>query len=273
MEQQLALCPWWTTADLIFRGECRGVVQHCDDLCEELVQRRFGGGAAGNGSFSAAAFARWAYAMGLAATPSLPEPGTAALLLGGPRSYMALLACVAIDAVGIVDIVLPIIPEAFDLLWAPAAGAAVQLIFGAPVLSLAVAAEEFLPYLDLLPGASFAWMLYSSWAVWPQEKNKTPSEVEGVTEPDSNELVPTGAAQPLDFFALDVATHVLHTYLLTAALLMRPSLATFAVELATAALFALGLALPDAALAAVTDQMNTIGELVQELRIGDLSEW
>jgi hypothetical protein len=269
LSQRLPLCPWLTTADLIFRGECRAIVHRCADLCEELVQRRFGGGTSGSSAFSAAAFARWAFAMGLAADPEIPPPGLTAETLGGAHSYNALLACVAIDLLGVAHEIIPFLPESIDLLWAPMAGAAVHRIFGVPVLSLAVAAEEFLPYLDPLPGASLAWLLYCSWP--DAGKRATGKGIKGGTA--MVRAATSRVAEPLDFFALDVATHVLHTYLLTAALVMPPSIAAFMVELATASLFVLGLALPDAVLNAVDDKIKTVDQLIHRLKLGRLSDW
>jgi hypothetical protein len=238
-------------------------------MCEELVQRRFGGGTSGSSAFSAAAFARWAFAMGLAADSEIPSPGLAAETLGGAHSYNALLACVAIDLLGVAHGIIPFLPQSIDLLWAPMAGAAVHRIFGVPVLSLAVLAEELLPYLDPLPGASLAWLLYSSWP--DAGKGATGKDIKGGTAMLG--AATSRVAQPLDFFALDVATHVLHTYLLTAALVMPPSIAAFMVELATASLFVLGLALPDAVLNAVDDKIQTVDQLIHRLKLGRLSDW
>ena len=72
---------------------------------------------------------------------------------------------------------------------------------------------------------------------------------------------------------LDVATHVLHTYLLTAALLMPSSAAAWLVEVAAVSLFVLGGVLPDAALGSVTPNTTSVWELVLQLQKEGLQSW
>ncbi len=251
LAQQLPLCPWWSAADLIFRGDCRLVVARCADLSEEVAERRFGG----NSAWSAATFARWAHAMGLA---DKPEPARSPHF-DFVRSSHGLLACVAIDAAGLAHVAFPWLPASLDLLWAPVAGALVQQLFAVPVLSLFVVAEELLPHLDALPGATLTWALHYVWS--------TSSPACGAAK-----LTARGS-HPLDFFVLDVATHVLHTYLLTAALLMPPSAAAFLVEAAAVSLFMLGGVLPDTALASVTPDQTSVWKLARQLLEDGLQSW
>jgi hypothetical protein len=196
--------------------------------------------------------------MGLADSPEPPRYPHSDFA----RSSHGLLACALIDAAGIAHTAMPWLPTSLDLLWAPIAGALVQHLFAVPVLSLFVVMEELLPHLDLIPSATLAWSLHRAWT----------ASAPTISADSAAERAARGT-QPLDFFVLDVATHVLHTYLLTAALRMPPSAAAWLVEAAAVSLFVLGGVLPDAALGSVTSRTTSVRQLFLQLQREGLQSW
>ena len=71
-----------------------------------------------------------------------------------------LLVCVAIDVIGSSSTLIPILGDASDALWAPAAGLLLRSLFnGSNVVFALEFAEEILPLTDILPLATLCWII------------------------------------------------------------------------------------------------------------------
>lgn len=78
----------------------------------------------------------------------------------GSQELLLLVICLTIDLGGVSSYLLPGIGEAADLLWAPASAFLVRAVFESNILALANFAKEALPFTDILPLATLAWVLY-----------------------------------------------------------------------------------------------------------------
>ena len=71
-----------------------------------------------------------------------------------------LLICVFIDTIGSSSILLPLIGDASDVLWAPTAGLLLRYLFyNSNVILIFEFAEEILPFTDIIPLATLCWII------------------------------------------------------------------------------------------------------------------
>jgi hypothetical protein len=71
-----------------------------------------------------------------------------------------LLICILIDSIGSSSMLLPLIGDASDLLWAPTAGLLLRYLFyNSNVILVFEFAEEILPFTDILPLATLCWII------------------------------------------------------------------------------------------------------------------
>ena len=71
-----------------------------------------------------------------------------------------LLLCIAIDIIGSSSELVPLLGEVSDLVWAPIAATILQNLFGSNrVLFFLELTEEILPFTDIIPLATFAWVV------------------------------------------------------------------------------------------------------------------
>ena len=84
-------------------------------------------------------------------------------------AWRLLVACVAIDMAGAGTFVLPG-GEASDVLWAPASAFLVYSLFESEAIAAVNLIKEALPFADILPVASIAWLLRYSFPDSPISK-------------------------------------------------------------------------------------------------------
>jgi hypothetical protein len=71
-----------------------------------------------------------------------------------------LLLCIIIDSIGSSSMLLPLIGDASDVLWAPIAGLLLRYLFyNSNVILVFEFAEEILPFTDILPLATLCWIV------------------------------------------------------------------------------------------------------------------
>lgn len=76
----------------------------------------------------------------------------------GPKDWLLLAACLALDIAGDATFVLPG-GDLDDLIWAPASSFALRSLFGSDALAFFNLGKELLPFTDVLPVATLAWLL------------------------------------------------------------------------------------------------------------------
>ena len=74
-----------------------------------------------------------------------------------------LVAGMVIDGVGCMSFALPGIGEAGDIAWAPISAMMVKQMFNSNIWASINFIEEALPFMDIIPTATFAW----AWKYWP----------------------------------------------------------------------------------------------------------
>ena len=72
----------------------------------------------------------------------------------------SLLACIAMDAVGMASYFFPIVGETFDALWAVVAAVVFYRWFRSPIGAMTAAAEELLPKTDIVPMFTIAYFFF-----------------------------------------------------------------------------------------------------------------
>jgi hypothetical protein len=78
----------------------------------------------------------------------------------GQAELVLLLICLGIDLGGDASFILPGVGEAEDVLWAPVSALLVRRVFASNLLAIVDFAKEALPFTDVLPLATLAWVLY-----------------------------------------------------------------------------------------------------------------
>ena len=77
-----------------------------------------------------------------------------------PPDFGKLLICILIDSIGSSSMLLPLIGDASDVLWAPTAGLLLRYLFyNSNVILVFEFAEEILPFTDILPLATLCWII------------------------------------------------------------------------------------------------------------------
>mmetsp|Transcript_9646 Transcript_9646/g.20152 ORF Transcript_9646/g.20152 Transcript_9646/m.20152 type:complete len:100 (+) Transcript_9646:3-302(+) len=77
---------------------------------------------------------------------------------------MKLLACLGLDFCGNASYLIPGLGEGFDLAYAPAQAVALQMLFNSKFITVFGLAEEILPFTDIVPTATLAWILETFFA-------------------------------------------------------------------------------------------------------------
>ncbi|KAH9249666.1 hypothetical protein BASA81_012635 [Batrachochytrium salamandrivorans] len=72
--------------------------------------------------------------------------------------WIKLIGSIVIDAIGVSTFALPGVGETFDVIWAPISGFIIQQVYGSPGFAFLGFAEEILPFTDVLPTATIAWV-------------------------------------------------------------------------------------------------------------------
>lgn len=72
--------------------------------------------------------------------------------------WIKLVGSIVIDAIGVSTFALPGVGETFDVIWAPVSGFIIQQVYGSPGFAFLGFAEEILPFTDVLPTATIAWV-------------------------------------------------------------------------------------------------------------------
>ena len=76
-----------------------------------------------------------------------------------PTSILSLLAALALDGIGDTSFFLPGVGEAEDVVWAPASAFLLKLLTGSNLIASVDLVKEALPFTDILPVATIAWVL------------------------------------------------------------------------------------------------------------------
>lgn len=71
-----------------------------------------------------------------------------------------LVSAIVIDVFGYFSFAMPFIGEVSDLIWAPISAVLIFLLFQDPFLSVVGFGEEALPFTDIVPSATIAWLRY-----------------------------------------------------------------------------------------------------------------
>ena len=191
LEQPMLHCDALSAVELIYKADCRALVQDCTDPCEEAVQRRFSGD--GRADLVLLRYNR--------KLVQLLKEGTAA---HQPKLYMLnkwirLLMCVFIDVAGFV------IYSRFAALFQPIFSFLIYHTLGNALLSVASLAKMCLPYGQWIPVATMAWIY--SWCNNHSQGDNEEAELEEKLESD---------ILPVDLYVFDVLAHLMHACLFTA---------------------------------------------------------
>ncbi len=77
----------------------------------------------------------------------------------------SLLACIAMDAVGMASYFFPVVGETLDALWAVVAAVVFYRWFRSPIGAMTAAAEELLPKTDIVPMFTIAYFIFRRKAI------------------------------------------------------------------------------------------------------------
>jgi len=91
------------------------------------------------------------------AEPTGPKKGLSKAC--SPSQMAKLLACIGLDVMGNATYLLPGVGEGVDIAYAPAQAVALKMMFDANGIALIGFAEELLPFTDVLPTATIAWVI------------------------------------------------------------------------------------------------------------------
>mmetsp|Transcript_119666 Transcript_119666/g.334003 ORF Transcript_119666/g.334003 Transcript_119666/m.334003 type:complete len:438 (+) Transcript_119666:70-1383(+) len=100
-----------------------------------------------------------AWAGGYPGEEFLPPRQTGLQRACTPGGIAKLAACLGLDFCGNASYFLPVLGEGFDLAYAPAQAVALKLLFSSNSVAVIGLVEELLPFTDLLPTATIAWVL------------------------------------------------------------------------------------------------------------------
>lgn len=67
--------------------------------------------------------------------------------------------CLVMDLIGMATYFLPALGESFDLVWAPISAIVFYIWFRKPIGSMIAMAEEVLPFTDIIPTFTIAYLL------------------------------------------------------------------------------------------------------------------
>ena len=75
-----------------------------------------------------------------------------------PSVIAKLLTSIVIDIIGVTTLAIPGLGEFLDIMWAPVSGMIINQVYGSPGFAFMGFAEEILPFTDILPTATIAWL-------------------------------------------------------------------------------------------------------------------
>lgn len=79
------------------------------------------------------------------------------------KKYKKLLQCLALDAIGMVSLAIPVVGPYTDIIWAPIASRISYKMFGEKIgkyTSFITFVEELLPATDVIPSFTIFWFLF-----------------------------------------------------------------------------------------------------------------
>lgn len=76
-----------------------------------------------------------------------------------------LLISLIIDVIGVLSYVIPVFGEASDTAWAPVSSFLVYRLYGSAAWAGVAFFEELLPFTDITPTATLAWVNENMWAL------------------------------------------------------------------------------------------------------------
>jgi hypothetical protein len=106
------------------------------------------------------------------ATGPRPTPVTLVRTQMPKEKWRRLGVSLTLDGVGSCSYLLPIVGEAFDVVWAPTQTVFIMALYQhvSPNMSYVSFAEEMLPFLDVLPSATTGWMMEFGPELWDDAK-------------------------------------------------------------------------------------------------------
>ena len=70
--------------------------------------------------------------------------------------------CLVMDLIGMATYFVPTLGESFDLVWAPLSPIVFYIWFRKPIGSMIAMAEEVLPFTDIIPTFTIAYLLFKN---------------------------------------------------------------------------------------------------------------
>lgn len=75
-----------------------------------------------------------------------------------------LVTSIIIDLIGVASLGVPVIGQIFDIFWAPLSGYIIHRMYGVTLIAWFGVIEELLPFTDIIPTATIAWLyVYSGY--------------------------------------------------------------------------------------------------------------
>ena len=251
MNRRFQQCRHWNALDVIVQANCIKLVETCDSLCVEAVKRRFFGTFELSSSIPRLALA-WTAVVEEFYVKNEKEPNQTAVFPGaqgvgnaspfkgagkrfqksdssfntdledksGPVgvNVWAFLTCICVDFIGALRILSAVIPFPLGLFTAPATGALVYFQHRSAPLAVMCLAEECVPYVNLLPSASITW-----W--WIESARWMDRDARRKAEEAAHRIF-----LPIDYFIIDVLSHLIVTSLITGFMLIDQSFLSIALE-------------------------------------------
>ena len=275
-------CKMWNSLDLIVQADCRKVVESCDSLCIEAVKRRFFGTYELSSSISRLALA-WSVVIeefNVNQTNALSQDPSQTTQNNGcgpgsqdskkyrrrsisqhfstefdddkkPLNVWAFFLCVVVDMLGVIQIIFPVFPPTFVMLFAPLTGILVYYNHRFAPLALICVLAECIPFLHLLPSATMTW--------WWMESSRWMDRDAKIKADEAAHRI----FLPIDYFIVDVLSHLIVTSLITGFMLMEQSAISTALE-ALIVLLLLADEIPDVLFAGVRKDSPSMLSVVIE---------
>lgn len=76
------------------------------------------------------------------------------------NSKNLLIVSIVIDAIGMISYLLPVFGETLDAFWSPIYVLLLNSLYGNDFFSIAGGIEEILPFTDVIPTTTLAWLYY-----------------------------------------------------------------------------------------------------------------
>jgi hypothetical protein len=259
-------CRGWNSVDVIVQAKCKRVVEACDKLCIDAVQRRFYGQSGLYSFFSRLALAWFNVVKELQSPPMTPkesknldrtyvsefdtsESKSKSIPVAAnqsERNLWSLLLCIFLDFAGTMQFFSPYLPQPLQTFWAPISAFTVYSLHGDSLMASLCLLEECFPVVHLIPSASLV-CLY-------MQRTKSGGVVD-----DKHAVV----YLPIDYFIIDALSHIVLTCVITSFILMEESALASTLEVIVIVLF-LADEVPDILFAGVKKNSKSLLNVVSQ---------